>query len=361
MNIMFCLGSMTKGGAERVIANLSNEFCQKDDICIVVTPPDEPMYELDKRIKFITLDRYEDKKSNILIRTTKRIIRLRKIIKDINPDIIVSLLPEPTYRVMIAKMFLNKKTIISVRNDPNIEYNTFLKRLLVKLLYTKANGFIFQTTDAQKYFSEKIQKKSIVIPNPINEGFICEPYNGVREKIIVTVGRLVEQKNHKLLIDAFYEVQKKHREYILKIYGEGPLKKDLQEQINKLNLNEKIFLMGETNNIKEEIYKAYMFVLSSDYEGMPNALMEAMALGLPCVSTDCPSGGPKYLISDKENGLLFEVGNKEELIDSINLLIENKKLVSDIGCNANKIGINLNCKKINEQWIKYIQNVRRNG
>lgn len=357
MKIMFCLGSMNKGGAERVIANLSNEFCKKYDISIVVTSPDEPMYELDKKIKFITLDKYDDKKCNVLFRNIRRISRLRKIIKNINSDIIVSLLPEPTYRIMVARMFLNKKVIISVRNDPKIEYNTWFKKILVKLLYTNANGFIFQTPDAQSWFSKKIQDKSIVIPNPINEKFICEPYLKERKKEIVTVGRLVEQKNHKLLIDAFYEFCKDYNDYILKIYGEGPLKQELQNQINNLELNKNVILMGETNDVKKEIYKSGIFVLSSDYEGMPNALMEAMALGIPCISTDCPCGGPRYLIEDSVDGFLINVNDKNSLVKSLKYIVENSDKMEKISINSNKKMKKYDLKVIAHIWEEYIKKI----
>lgn len=353
MKILFCLGSMGNGGAERVVSNLSNYFIENNDVSIVVTKNEKPYYELNSKINYYMLDE-NSKSSNFLIRTIKRVSLLRKILKKIKPDIIISLLPEPTYRLMIAKSFLKIKTIISVRNDPNVEYNSFIKKLLVKFLYTKADGFVFQTIDAQNWFSNKIQRKSVVIPNPINSSFICDPYEGIREKSIVNVGRLMEQKNQRLLIESFYEVSKKHDDYILKIYGDGPLKEDLQELINRYKMNDKIILKGKSNNIKDEIYKAGIFVLSSDYEGMPNALMEAMALGIPSISTDCPIGGPKFLINNKENGLLVKVNDKREMIEAINFLIENNDESIRLGKNANRICDELNPSKINNKWEEYI-------
>ena len=235
------------------------------------------------------------------------------IIKKESPDIIIAFLPEPSFRLMVAKAFLPVKTIISVRNDPNVEYDNYIKRLLVKVLYTKADGFVFQTPDAREWFPKKIRQKSVIIPNLIDEKFFCEPYTGKREKTVVNVGRLVEQKNQKLLIDAFYEFRKVHSDYRLKIYGDGPLKNELKEQIERLELVGSVKLMGEVFDIKKEIYKAGMFVLTSDYEGMPNALMEAMALGVPCISTDCPIGGPRFLIRSSDYGLLVKTGSENEV------------------------------------------------
>lgn len=359
MRIMFCLGSMTKGGAERVIANLSNEFCQEHSISIIVTPPDEPMYKLDNKINFITLDKCNDKKENIIVRTVKRIKRLRKIIKNINPDIIVSLLPEPTYRVMIAKIGLSKKTIISVRNDPKVEYKKFLNKIIMKILYPFADGFIFQTQEAKEYFGINIQKKSVIIPNPINEEFVCEKYKGEREKIVVTVGRLEEQKNQKMLINAFSRLPSEFAEYKLIIYGDGTLRKELEKQIKDLNLTERVKLPGEVDDIKNKIYKASLFVLSSDYEGMPNSLMEALTLGVPCISTDCPCGGPRFLIENNVSGFLIKQGNEEEMLNAIQkVLNSNKNEINEITDKAQERMFNIKPSKINKKWIEFMKYVK---
>ena len=180
MKILFCLGSMTKGGAERVVANLSNWLIKKHSVSIVVTPPDKSLYELDSDISFMTLDYVNDKKDNIIFRNIKRIKRLNKYIKDFDPDIILSFLPEPSYRVLFLKPFNKKKVIVSVRNDPKIEYKSLFNKIIMKNLYSKADGFVFQTEEAREYFSKKIQERSVVIPNPINPDFICKPFDGIR-------------------------------------------------------------------------------------------------------------------------------------------------------------------------------------
>ena len=226
MKILFCLGSMNKGGAERVVANLSNLFSQKYDVSIVITSSDSSAYSLSDNIRLYHLD---DKKNNdnFIVKNIRRSFKLRKILKDIKPDVILSFLPEPTFRLMISKIFIKTKVIISVRNDPNVEYNNLIKKLLVKLLYSKANGFVFQTEDAKKWFSNKIQSRSIIIPNPINDIYLVDRYIGKRKDEIVTVGRLTEQKNHYLLIDSFKEIHDEYPSLKLKIIGDGNLKSDL--------------------------------------------------------------------------------------------------------------------------------------
>ncbi len=356
MKLMFCCGSMRKGGAERVIASLSNEFIKKNDVSIVTTIVCEYAYDIDSKINKYSLDDNKTSK-NFISKNIFRIKKLINIIKKESPDIIISFLPEPSYRVLFANIFLKKKVIVSVRNDPNREYNSFFKKLLVKILYKKANGFVFQTEDAKNWFSKDIQDKSIVIPNPINSEFVCKPFAGEREKSIVTVGRLNSQKNQKLLISAFSKISSEYPEYILKIYGDGNLKEELVSYTKELNISDKVKFMGNSNNIKNDIYKTSLFVLSSDYEGMPNALMEAMSLGLPCISTDCPCGGPKMLIENEVNGILVKVNDIEDMENAIKKVLKDKKYAKILGDNANKINQKYDILTISNIWEKYIKNI----
>lgn len=289
MRILFTTGCMNKGGAERVVANLANAFAKDNDVSIVITINDAPKYDLNKKIILASLDE-GIVGHNLIKKNIKRIKNLKRFIRNFKPDIIVSFLPEPSYRVLFLSMFNKIPVIVSVRNDPKIEYKSFKSRLIMKLLYPLAKGFVFQTKEAQEYFSSKIQSKSIVIPNPVDKRFLEKNCEGQRSNTIVTVGRLEEQKNHELLINAFSKITNEIPEYKLIIYGEGSLRERLEQQIKNLKLEEKVLLPGVEKNIEEKIYNARLFVLSSNYEGMPNALMEAMALGIPSISTDCPCG-----------------------------------------------------------------------
>lgn len=356
MKLMFCLGSMGKGGAERVTTNLANYLIKDNAVSIVTTTSIDTLYKIDSKVMIKALDNIE-RKTNFIVRNIKRIKNLKKIIKNDNPDLIISFLPEPTYRVLITNLFNKRKIIVSVRNDPKVEYNTLFKKILMKILFKRANGFVFQTEEAKQFFSKKIQLRSIIIPNPLNPDFIIERYEGKREKKIVNVGRLESQKNQKLLIDAFNIVQKKYPDYELHIYGDGSLRENLQTQINRLKIENKVFLHGIIDNVREEIYKAKLFVLSSDYEGMPNALMEAMSLGISCISTDCPCGGPRFLIQNNENGILVPVNDVNAMSDSILSLIENAKKCDKIGKNATMIGQLLNPDCITNTWLKYIDQI----
>ena len=355
MKIMFNTSSMGKGGAERVISILANALVNKNEISILVNIDNEIAYTLDNRIKIIKLD-CKRVKSN-LIRNIKRIKMSESIIKKEKPDIIISFLPIPSYRMLfLKKKFPNIKQIVADRNDPKQEYKSIIDRFLMKKLYKRADGFVFQTNQQKNYFSKGIQKKSVIIYNPIKNEFLNKNILK-KEKIIINVGRLVDQKNQEMLIDAFSEVQKQNSNYKLKIFGDGPLKEKLKIKINELKINDSVELCGISNDIKNELEKSEIFVLTSNYEGMPNALIEAMALGMPVISTDCDCGGPKELIKNNVNGVLIPVDDRKALIGAINRIISEKDFAREIGKNAEKIKNNLKIENIVMEWenfIKYI-------
>lgn len=354
MKLIFCIDSLNKGGAERVLSNIVNDFCKDHNITIITTSSTKSSYQIDRRIKIYSLD--EEKKH--LLKNFVRVKNLYKYIKEIKPDAIITFMPPQSFRVLTIKKLLKTKVIVSVRNDPKKEYSSFKNKIAMKLLYNKADGFVFQTKEAQEYFSKKIQKKSVIIPNPVNDLFLVDTYNGNRKKEIVAVGRLEKQKNYFYLLNTFKELLNIRNDYILKIYGEGSLRNEIEEFIRKNKLEKFIKLMGNKDDIKSEIYKSSVFVLPSLYEGMPNSLMEAMALGLPCISTDCPCGGPKFLIKDGYNGLLVKINDQKELLDAICKYIDDEQFAMKCGCNANKYMKKFSSNNINSLWLNYIKKVK---
>lgn len=363
MKLAFCISQLTKGGAERVVTNLANYLSSKHDVTIISLRNESPAYKISDKVKVIFLD---DIKKNKISKNIYRFKKLKNIYLKNNYDIILSFLPEPCFFTIGVKKFsltkrISSKIIVSVRNDPKIEYRSILYKFFMKLLYKRANGFVFQTEDARNYFSKSIQKKSTIILNSLNPDFITEPFRGKRDDKVVSVGRLDKQKNQKMLIQAFYCIHKKYPNYKLYIFGEGPLREELSQLICKLKLDKCVFLPGVSDNIKEEIYNAKLFVLSSNYEGLPNSLMEAMTLGLPCISTDCPCGGPKSLIDDGQNGILTEVNNIEMLEEKMDYLLKNDDYLKKIGNEARKIIHKIDPKIINSKWEEYIKKIYLEG
>ena len=361
MKILFCISSLGKGGAERVVSILANQLSNEHEVGIIVNTANDISYKLENVVKIIQLD--EEKTKNPIIRNVKRIKKIKEILKSENPNIIISFLPVPSFRILFVNRKYKIPIIVSDRNNPRKEYGRVVYKLLMKWLYPKADGFVFQTNEQKEYFCKEIQKKSTIIFNPIKDSFL--ETNNIeikeRENIIVNVGRLVPQKNQKMLINAFSKVSLKHPQYKLKIFGDGLLKEELQKQINNLHINDKISLCGVIDDIKQELEKSKIFVLSSDYEGMPNALIEAMAVGCAAISTDCPCGGPRELIKDGENGMLIPIKDEKQLIESIDFLIENEEYSEQIGEKAKKIKEILKTDNILKQWKEYIQSIIEKG
>ena len=347
--IMLYINVIYGGGAERVMVNLAKYFSENGyDTTLVTSFRSTGEYPLAPTVRRLTLEETEIKQSRIK-RNLSRIKKLRALCKAEKPDILISFMEEPNFRAILATRGLPVKTLVSVRNDPNKEYAGKLGWFVGKVLLPMDDGCVFQTSDAQKWFPERLQKKSRIIYNAVKEDFYQVERTPVRGEI-VTCGRLTEQKNHKLLINAFAEVRKIYPYATLKIYGEGALREELQDQINTLDLNEKVFLMGATNNVAKALQTADLFVLSSDYEGMPNALMEAMAAGVPCVSTDCPCGGPRELFGNLCVEDLVCCNEPKQLAQTM----EKKLEQNDQSCMQRKRAEQFRPEKINYEWIKYI-------
>lgn len=347
--IMFYINAINGGGAGRVMVNLANYFSENGyDTMLVTSFRNTWEYPLAHTVKRLSLEEVEIKQSRIK-RNLTRIKKLRALCKSEQPDILVSFMGEPNFRAILATRGLPIKTLVSVRNDPNKEYSGKLGRFIGKCLLPMADGCVFQTEEAQKWFPKGLQNKSRIIYNAVKEEFYNVPRKPVKGEI-VTCGRLEKQKNHKFLINAFAEVIKEHPNATLKIYGEGKLHDELQKQIDAVHLNEKAFLMGATNCVADALQTADLFVLSSDYEGMPNALMEAMAAGVPCVSTDCPCGGPRELFGNEAGNHLVPCGDITLLADAICKALEKQ----ETGAIEKRLAEVFRPEKVNTAWKNYI-------
>lgn len=360
--LVFVTLSLTKGGAERVICNMCNEyFAKRCRVSIVSLMKAEPEYHLDERIRLLTVDEQEqDAKDSLPVRFLRRRKKLKKLLcglKKEGAQAVISFLPEPNMLTCSLKRAVGIRLIISVRNAPTVEYRGKVRYLLMRLLYPKADAYVFQTQQAREYFSfsRHITQNSEVIPNPIAREFIGRPASSDRKKIIVAVGRLEEQKDPLLLLEAFVLVHERVPEYRLLLYGEGSLQEKLLDEIVRRGLEGSVFLKGNAERMDELVKDASLFVLSSRYEGMPNALMEAMALGVPCISTDCPCGGPAELIRHGENGLLVPVGDAKKLADAMTDLLLDHERAQQMGIRAQEIGNRLKPDAVYELWDRLVK------
>lgn len=353
MRITVFISSLYGGGAERVACNLASYLTKKqNEVEILSISNDKKSYELNEKVKKYSL-------TSERLKLGKNIVRIYRFLKYIiirKVDIYIVMLPIPTIMLLLFSKLTKAKIIVSERVDPT-KYSKGISKLL-KLLCNRANGYVFQTESIKDwYIKSKLRVRNTIIPNAINPEFIGTRYSEKRNDEIIAVGRLSKQKNFQLLIDAFAIVHKSYPNYKLLIYGEGDERKELQEKIIKNKLEKNVFLKGNVKNIKEKIFKSKIFVLSSNYEGMPNALIEAMVLGLSCISTDCDGGGAKYLIKDGYNGILIEKNNIEQMSQAIIKLIENDEYAEYLGNNASKIQEELHPSIIYGKWEKFIKEV----
>lgn len=359
MNIAFFIGSLGGGGAERVVCNLSNHLIRKGHKIEILTMSDANAgYELDEAVKKTCLLNANERK-NIIVDNSLRVIRFIKHMKSNCADCYVVMLPETTILMLLFRKCTKAKVVAAERVDPN-SYS-WIKKSLIKKIAHNADRWVFQTEDIKKWYKNVVEdEKGVVIPNAINEVFIRQPYNGKKEKRIVGIGRLTDQKNFSLLIDSFSMIADDFPDYSLVIYGEGAKRKELEEKVRKLKLTNRVALPGYVDDIVEQLEKSTLFVLSSDYEGMPNALMEAMALGLPCISTDCGGGGARFLIEEGKNGLIVPVNDACKLGTAIRIVLTNKDLRDTIANNAKKITDQLSPTVIYGKWEQVIVNVKGN-
>ncbi len=356
MKIVFVVSAINGGGAERVITTLANRYTlQGDDVTILMVAGEAVLYELDERIKIVSIG--QPSKGNPLIQCN-RLFSMRKYFRAHRDSRIVAFSTRINMFSIVASLGLHISLTVSERNDPHRFRPVWLRNMVYELGASGNTYFVFQTADAMRCFSEKIQRKSAVIPNPLREN-LPESFMGMREKKIVAIGRLEPQKNHKLLIEAFAEFHPKFPEYTLHIFGQGSLAQELKTYAQTLKLNEMIFLEGFCDTVLERIRTCAMYVLSSDYEGISNSLMEAMALGLPSISTDCPIGGSALCIQDGINGFLVPVGDAKALAKAMEKIAGDIQLSEKMSCEAVKIRETFGETKITERWREFIEN--RNG
>ena len=347
---------MAKGGSQRVIANLAESLVEKGhQVTIVTTMIAEDEYELPGGVKRIISDISEEEiTSNRIGNLKKRFCKLRNIWKKEQPDIIISFIGKNNFMAILTAWGLKIPVVVSVRAEPTVEYYNGFMRFFAKHLLCKAAGVVLQTEDSKTFFNKKTLKKAVVLPNPLNPNFIDEYYDGPRENKIVTVGRIDSLKNQKLIVESFYKIAGELPDVELVLYGDGEDRESLMESAKNSPYGDRIFFPGSVNNVKEHIKTAKLFVLSSNAEGMPNALMEALALGIPCVSTNCPCGGPKMLMEGKENGILVPVGDSEEMAKAMKVILQYEKLWEKYSKNAYRITETLNPDVVNKRWEEYL-------
>lgn len=354
--IALYISSLRKGGAERVISNLASYLDEKGyRVVLVTTHRAETEYTVSDGVIRIISEPDEDALNKGRVGNFgMRFKKLRNIWKEEKPDVILSFIGKNNMMAILTSLGLGIPVAVSVRGEPTEEYYSKSLRLVAKHLFKLAAGVILQTKRSMEFFPEAIRKKAVILKNPVNPTFFRERYEGEREKTIVAVGRIDENKNHKLLIEAFSMMAKDYPDYKLVIYGEGDKKEELKELVTELGLERQIFLPGSTDNVVDAIYKTRVFVLPSNTEGMPNTLLEAMALGLTVIATDCPCGGPAELIDHQKNGLLTPVKDTAKMKENLQRILNDLQEADSMGVNAKITCEIYRPENVYQEWEKYL-------
>ena len=349
MKLCFVIGAMNYSGAEKVLSIITSELEKAgENISIILLDKKSGIREKENDI-----DIYGAKANSKINRWRN----IKKCILRIKPDVVVSFGSVCNVNTIVAMLGIKIPLVVCERNDPYYDPRKKIKRVERNILYRYADAYVFQTDRIKEYFNHIIQRKKYdIIPNPlVNTGNTWNIHEV--EKKIVTVARLDDyQKRHLLMMDSFKEFHTKHPDYILEIYGDGPDKDKYIDYIRKHNMDSYIKLKGKINNPENVLKKSAVFLLTSRFEGMPNALIEAMSVGVPCVSVDCGGGGARSLFEMCENGgILVENAEKGEISTALLKVIENPKIQIELSQNALKVNELLDKRKVVNEWRNFLK------
>lgn len=345
---------MGNGGAERVMATIANNLCRENQVRIVTMTDAQSFYRLDARVEIIGLGQSVNRKNKLTKLVSmacggvKGFFALRRTVKQWQPDVMLSFLQSTNMMAILLRLFgIRCRLAVSERCDPT--ERGFFDRWFERNFYSKADMIVCQSEAVTRFFREKDRAKAVVIPNPIAADAIPARHEGQRRKTVVGVGRLDGQKNFKMLINAFARLQEKFSDFTLEIYGGGPQEQDLQAHIKALGLENRAHLMGVKKGVMHYIADAALYVMSSDFEGFPNALVEAMATGLPVISTDFSTGVAKDIVKE-ENGLVIPVGDEDALLAAMTQMLSGEEHWEAFSVANRKLLDTLSENRVMQKW-----------
>lgn len=354
--IAFVIHSLSSGGAERVVSTLSNELAEEYNIIIINFIANTPFYALKDTIKVVHCN-HDFKPSKNVWQAIKLNFgfyqKIKGVFKTENIDLGIGFMTTANILTILAAKALRTPVIVSERIDPTHTKTPFVWRQLKKWTYPKTDYLVVQTEPIKKFYSTLVSdQKLVILPNPISTELISrKKVDETNVNTILNVGRLTDQKGQDILIKAFANLNP--MEWKLLIVGEGPKREEYQKLINNLQMEDKIFLEGKTNNISDYYNKADIFAFTSHFEGFPNALIEAMYMGLACISTDCPTG-PSELIKDGENGFLIDVNDQKALEKKLSILMNNNELIETFSESAKSSVQKFKVKNVIKSWKEII-------
>lgn len=362
MKVLFLINCLSYGGAEKNLRLVAN-YLSRQGCCVQVC-------SLNYRPTSITFDDVVEvielpvRNGHFLNLLRIKFFELKAIVQKEHPDVLISFLGYANVLNVLVGKICHVPSIISERADPYLKSSSWAANQITRFfqwIYTFADGAVFQTPMARDYFAKRLQKRSVVISNPVVVPDYTYIHNYERaEKRIAFVGRFeLKQKRQDVALKAFQIVLKSHSEYKLSFYGDGRDEDKVRSMVSEMGLESNVIFNSVSNNILADISTAELFLLSSDYEGIPNSLIEAMSIGMPCVSTDCSPGGARVLIEHNSNGLIVPCGDIRGIAKAICYYIENPAIAKRHGLKAREIVEKYSMSKIMESWEKYIQAIAK--
>lgn len=354
--ILFLIQKFHYSGAAKAMQIVANGLAKLDkyEISVASYYDTFPTYNVDSRIKIISGTCKNGKGLKNKVDSYKS---TKKIIKSYKPDIVVSFLNNASFYSILSTMFTKTKVVVCERCDPYSENRLSLR--FMRKFFKYADGGVFQTDGAKEYYKGKI-KNIEVIPNIVDNNYSnvkIDKFEDRKNEIDIFSRIEIRQKRHDVLIKAFNEIHKKHPEIVLNIYGDGPDEEKIKSMVKDFNLSSCVYFKGSTNDTISILKNAKLTILSSDYEGIPNGVIDALAIGIPVVATDTSPGGVKLLIEDTRNGFIVPCGDYKKIAEKVIYLLEHPNVADSFSNESIKIRDRFSEKNIIQKWDNYLERI----
>lgn len=356
MKILFVATNIGYGGASKMIACVANTLCEEHEVEVLTFRSEEIKQSFDKRIKLIHDTLYKNRCKPIEI--LGQILKLRQYVKKNKIDLIIAFLHPANYMSVIATKGTKTKVLLSERVDPisRMKNGKIFVHIIEKIIH-HADAYVFQSKGAAEAYPSICQKRGRVIMNAIPNR-VYPNYSPAEEKYILCAARIeLKQKRQDLLVDAFSLFLQTHKDFKLYIAGDGPDEVKLCDQIKQLGIQENVVMLGARKDVLDLMAKSTFFVLTSDYEGIPNALLEAIAVGVPSISTDCSPGGARMIIDDGINGYIVPCGDSKTLSEKMCEMADDEQIRMKFSENCKSKATVFRQEEINHQWLLWIEEV----
>ena len=335
MKIVMLTSCLGRGGAERVATILCNAWAERGDrVSLIATfsGGGQAFYDISPSVETVFLADAVGSRQKNITSYLRRLLALRRLIAARTPDVVVSFLPNVNVAAIAATSMLGIPVVVCERSDPSARSSHDFWEMCCKVTYRFADMLTVQTENVARKVTDIYPGLRAVrcVPNPLPPSVLPLRKNGGARKILLSLGRLSLEKQVDQIIDTFAEVAGEASDWDLHIYGDGPERSALAGRIRRLGLQDRVFLKGPTKDSAKVMAGADAFMMASKYEGFPNALLEAMAAGLPCIAADCESG-PREMTRNGKDALLVPVGDRAAMVEALSSLIDNAPLRMSLG------------------------------